>query len=321
MLRPGPSGHTLTAFGRVCLRLVVPALLLALPHTLACTRAADTTTPPAMLAEGWEHFRFNDFKTAMSTFSRARAAIPPDDPLHAEALFAIAATFNHRRPGADFKHAEILYNQIVTEYPETDAAAWSLLAIARMRHLEMWDPDSAGRDRSHVGEAYQRVIDRYPKHPAGEEAVLYQQANALASRDKDQAAEAALRIGRFVADHPESQLVPWAYHLLSMCHDVMDDPGGWMRAKGLAVEHTEYDPTTAMEVSMALYTWLVAVTAEFEVGDFDMARAFYKKYLDEYPTHDNAYAARRALTRMDETEARIRAEVEAEMAANPGGAP
>ena len=50
-----------------------------------------------------------------------------------------------------------------------------------------------------------------------------------------------------------------------------------------------------------------STVAEFEAGDFEAARTFYRRLIDEYPTDIRKYAAQQALRRMDETERALRA--------------
>ncbi|HPY62737.1 MAG TPA: hypothetical protein PLJ22_06290, partial [Kiritimatiellia bacterium] len=56
--------------------------------------------------------------------------------------------------------------------------------------------------------------------------------------------------------------------------------------------------------------WNLATIAEFEVGDFDLARHYYNKLLEAYPTDIRVYGCKQALARMDALEAQIRAEEE-----------
>lgn len=53
--------------------------------------------------------------------------------------------------------------------------------------------------------------------------------------------------------------------------------------------------------------------AEFDLGDFTLAREFYQKLIKEYPTDQRVFPAKLALKRMDETEAKIRAEIGKEL--------
>jgi len=65
-------------------------------------------------------------------------------------------------------------------------------------------------------------------------------------------------------------------------------------------------------MNKALFTWLIAVYAEFDAGDFKTAREYYRRLIDEYPTDNKVYMAKMALERLDEVEAQIRRELLAE---------
>ena len=45
------------------------------------------------------------------------------------------------------------------------------------------------------------------------------------------------------------------------------------------------------------------------LGDFDTARKYYRKLIEEYPTDIRMYGAKQALKRMDEVEGKIRGEM------------
>jgi len=65
-------------------------------------------------------------------------------------------------------------------------------------------------------------------------------------------------------------------------------------------------------VDKAWRYWKLATVAEFEAGDFDLARKFYRLLIEEYPQDIRKYASRQALERMDRIESRMRAELQAE---------
>ena len=48
--------------------------------------------------------------------------------------------------------------------------------------------------------------------------------------------------------------------------------------------------------------------AEFGAGDFGVAREYYRKLIAEYPDEQRVFLAKQELKRMDELEARLRAE-------------
>ena len=58
--------------------------------------------------------------------------------------------------------------------------------------------------------------------------------------------------------------------------------------------------------------WNIATTAEFEVGDFDLARVYYTRLIEEYPQDIRVFGCQQALGRMDRVEEELLKEIEEE---------
>ena len=54
--------------------------------------------------------------------------------------------------------------------------------------------------------------------------------------------------------------------------------------------------------------WYIAVVAEFEVGDFETARKYYRLLMTEYPRDRRNFGAKTAIERMDALEEKLRKE-------------
>ncbi len=67
-------------------------------------------------------------------------------------------------------------------------------------------------------------------------------------------------------------------------------------------ETAELDPTNPRQENSYAY-WSIATIAEFEVGDFETAREFYRRLMDEYPRDPRRFGAEQALERMAQQEA------------------
>ena len=76
-------------------------------------------------------------------------------------------------------------------------------------------------------------------------------------------------------------------------------------AASASLEARELDPTNPYSDNAALY-WEIATIAEFEAGDFAVARKYYKGLVDEYPQDQRRWGARLALERLDAVEAKLR---------------
>jgi tetratricopeptide (TPR) repeat protein len=265
-----------------------------------------------LLAEGWKFFQAADYEHAMPALEGAVKGSTADPVLHQKALYALATAWNLRRP--DFKRdlAAKLYQEAADMAPDSDTAAWSLLALARMKHVvppgEDADLDALKKlhsDFEPIRKAYQQVIDRFPEHPAGHEAFLYQQSTFVASLDAGEARQAVAAIGAFLAKHPKARFESALYTLMGQAHFTLGQYQDHLACEIKALESRPMDPTNPKDDYAQPY-YQIACAAEFEVGDFATARKYYQKLIDEYPVDVRGAAAHTALKRMDQIEADAR---------------
>jgi len=280
------------------------ALLVAI--CAGCARQAAVEGPDELIKSGWSRYRMGEYNLAIEAFTAALDAVPQDDARRHMALYGLASTWNLRMPVGDQDKAEAerLYDLVIAEAPRSDLAAWSLLAKARMLHLV---PVGREPDYAAVREAYAEAYRRFPGHHAGQEAFIHHEATQIAEWDRDAARESGDALRGFIARHPDSDLLGAAYDLLAACHQILDDPRARLDA---LVENARYrviDPDSPAQENSWVY-WRIATLAEFEVGDFETARRFYRQLLEEYPRDIRRYGAEKALRRMDELETRLREE-------------
>ncbi len=302
---------------RCCfVQYLVPAMLGAMLVMCAggCRPGASALPLTEELAAGWARFRVDDFDVAARHFKRAAEHPGGDNSQHAEALYGLASMFNYRRPGADQTRARELYEEAAKRYPETDGAAWSLLALARLEHLTQW---GVAGDIPGVQAAYQRVIDRFPMHLAGEEAFLYQQSNILVTLDAKVVGRAAPAMKGFIRTHTQSPYRCIAYHVLSACYAEMGEQVKRLKSKEMALQAIVDDGVTPVELEEMIVTWLVAFDAQKEVGDFEMARMYYRRIIERWRGSAYVFAANHALESMDQVEEEIRNELRARHAKCP----
>lgn len=269
-----------------------------------CAETQKAEDPRQQVAAGWQAYRLGDFTRALTLFESAAAQAPERSDARLGALYGLATTWNLRRPDADPAKAQALFRRVAEQAPQHDLAAWSLLALGRMKHLV---PVGAEPDYAAVRAAYQECLTRFPHHLAGEEAFIYQQSTYLATLAEDDARQAAAALEQFVASRPRSPFLSPACALLAQCYQTLRQPEKLLAALARAVEREERDPLNPIQ-DRALGYWQVATTAEFEAGDLEVARKYYRLLLSEYPNDIRAYGAKAALKRMDELEARMRAE-------------
>jgi len=256
-------------------------ILLGLtPVALAAETGEDA------LREGWEQFRLAEFNLAVKAFERGAAQTETNPVLQAQELYGLAMTWALRRPGEDPIKAVELYRRAIAVAPSSDAAAWSLLAIARLQHT------------------YQEVIDKFPAHPAGEEAFLFQQAENLATSQPATARSTTAALTCFLKTHPQSPYRCATLKLLAHGYQILGEHENRLAALLEILRTAEKD--TDAPVEHAGDYWSIATLAEFDCGNFAVAREFYRKLIAEYPTDRRLFLAKRELQHMDEVEARLR---------------
>jgi len=271
---------------------------------------APEGSPDELIAQGWSNYRMEEYDRAIECFESAAKKAPDGSDEHLHGLYGVAATWDMRRPGEDRQLAKTVYEQVVEAAPESDWAAWSLLALARQKHLA---PVGEILDYAAIRDAYQRVIDRFPHHLAGEEAFVFQQGTLLASLDENDAQKVVTATTQFIESHPASPFLSQAYALLSSAYGTLGLGEEKLDAAIKGYETGEVDPTVFVD-PQGVY-WNTAVAAEFDAGDFKTAREFYQRFIDECPRDMKHYGAILALKRMDRVEAAIREELLAESSA------
>ena len=118
-----------------------------------------------------------------------------------------------------------------------------------------------------------------------------------------------------VTQHKEYRGIAWGLNTTPMErfpkliveYQTLNIPEKRLWAEERSLETTEVDPTNPF-TEFAWQYWNLATIAEFEVGDFALARHYYNLLLEKYPTDIRVYGCKQALARMDALEAKIRAE-------------
>jgi tetratricopeptide (TPR) repeat protein len=270
-----------------------------------CAQRREAMTPQAALEAGWREYRLGEFDRATENFDAAAAATSGATDEHLQALYGQATTWNLRRPGEDPAQAKQLFEEIIRLAPTNEMAAWSTLALARMKHLV---PVGEEPDYDAVRAAYQEVIDKFPGHLAAKEAFLYLNATLVATLKDKETRQAVASLEAYVNQTNESAFVGTCCSLLANCFTTLDEPEKRLAIEIRALSRMELDPQNPFN-DLAWAYWNIATIAEFEVGDFAVAREYYQRLIQEYPTDIRKYGCKLALTRMDDLEAKLRAEV------------
>lgn len=280
------------------------AVLLVLYIGGGCARKQATGNADELVKEGWSNYRLGEFDRAIAQFDSATQVAAADSPAYLQALYGLGTTWNLRRPGNDPDKARQYFEEILKRDPQGELVPWTLLALARMQHLV---PVGEDPNYDEVRKAYQEIMDRYPGHLAAKESLIYLNATLLATLQEKEIRQAVAALEKFVAENPTGEFVNPAYSLLAVAYMTLKEPDKRLQAEIKALETTEVDPANPFTEFGWAY-WNIAAIAEFEVGDLATARKYYTRLITEYPRDQKVFGAKQALRRMDELEARIKAE-------------
>jgi tetratricopeptide (TPR) repeat protein len=262
----------------------------------------QTGTPDEQIQEGWKRYRLSEFSEALDIFESVEASQSRGSEAYLQSLFGQASCWNHRRDGRDTAKALSLYEEVIAQAPSNPLAAWCALDIVRAKHLAPADQE---RDYAKLAEEYGEVYKKYPATLAGEEAFVYQIRLTLPTASADETQAKLQEIEAFLKQHPNTPFRSPLYTLMAEgCHRLNEEE---KRLDYLikAIEAREVDPRTPFfELSTAY--WNIAYAAEFEAGNFEIAREYYQRLINEFPRESRVFASRKALARMDAVEAAIR---------------
>lgn len=259
------------------------------------------------VAAGWEWFRIGEFNLAEKAFTRAEQQSGDDVSRRVEARYGLAVTWHLRRPNGDTVRAADLYREVMVMAPAHELAGWSALGLARLPESL---PPGKEPPRDERLQGYQAVIDRFPGHPAAEEAFLLQQGLRLAEpASDDEPREVLATLDEFLVAHTNSPNVSIVWSLIEQAATWLSLPDRRLEAVVQQWRTAPVDPAATNAVTDLSFTyWRIATVAEFEAGNFDVAREYYGKLIDEYPTQQRCFLAKQELRRMAELEARLRQE-------------
>jgi len=281
------------------LNLLISIVLFA-AGTPGCKKQQvyQSGAPGKSIMAGWEEFQMGEYASAIDTFSAAKNSTPEDDPNHLQAIYGLGVTWNLRRPGQDNAKAREYYEEILRLAPNDDLAAWSLLRLARLKHLVGMGevPDYPA-----VREAYQRVIDQFVFHPAGETAFLFAQATFITRMDRDETMAAEYNLRQFLKTHAETPFLRTALSLLADCYLTLDRPRDQLNVEIQAIESLGKNLSSQNTpwLNSAPAYWRIATVAQYRLGDIRTARKYYDKLVTEYPRDQRSFGAELAIKDID----------------------
>jgi tetratricopeptide (TPR) repeat protein len=280
----------------------------------ACGSKKTISSPDQEIREGWAQYRLGEFRSAVRIFQSVQASQPRGSDYHLQALYGEASCWNHRRDGRDIARAVAGYQAVVENAPQHPLAAWCALDIVRTRHLA---PADQTIDYTKLIRDYADVYRRYLETPAGEEAFLYESSLSLPPADPEQARKILESVTEFLSTHPKTPFLSQFYDIIAECYRKMDDQDRRIGYMIKALSAKEVDPSNPIDDRSNAY-WHIAYAAEFEAGNFALAREYYSRLMNEYPQDVRIFGVRKALERMDAIEAALR---EGRNPNLPGGMP
>ena len=268
----------------------------------ACGSKKAADSPDQQIREGWSRYRLGEFNSAVRIFRSVQESQPRGSEFRLQALYGEASCWNHRRDGRDIAKAVAGYQAVIQEAPQDPLAAWCALDIVRTRHLA---PADKTIDYQGLVQDYATVYRTYPETPAGEEAFLYECNLSLAASDRENPQKLLEKITAFLSAHPKSPYRSQFYSVMSESYRRMDDQARRIDYMIKSLESREVDPANPIDDRSTAY-WNIAYAAEFEAGNFAIAREYYRRLMSEYPQDIRIFDVRKALERMDALEETLR---------------
>lgn len=267
-----------------------------------CSKPENPTPPAERVAQAWEAFRQTEYDEATKRFQSIQSETSKESDRHIEALYGEAACAHHRQSERDLNRAFTLYERIQKQHPRSSWAAWAALAAIRARHLA---PSDMPIPSEALSRDYARLYQEHPDTPAGEEAFLYHSRMTASLGTRSDAETLRQEITDFLNRHPRTAYEPLLETLLAECHHLLGREDDRIAAMERSIAAFERDPTVPFYELSSAY-WNIAYAAEFEAGNFPVARKYYGLFLKEFPNEDRAFGCRQALARMDRVEAALR---------------
>jgi len=282
-------------------------LVLVSAMPVGCQRCDNSVDVQDPITEGWERFRMGKFDESVFLFDSVRRGESTKDANVVDATYGLATVWDLRMPmtSQDKDLAKELYQEVIDSAPKHKLASWSSLAIARMKHLV---PVGQEPNYDEVIKAYNSVWNEYPDMQAGQEAFIYLQASLIQTMEPSKIQRSTEALQKFITNHPKSGLRYAAWSLLAQSYAIQGKGEELLNAEIETLNSQEIDISNPFAENSWRY-WKIAVTAEFEAGEFDVARKYYQMLIDEYPQDIRRYGCEAALQRMDDIEHKIRNEL------------
>jgi tetratricopeptide (TPR) repeat protein len=150
------------------------------------------------------------------------------------------------------------------------------------------------------------VIEQYPGTAAAEEAFFFRQSLRLETLKEEDAREAARELTEHLKNDGKGKIRTALYALLGRAHETLKQYPEALAALIASLDAKENDPANPNQNNILEY-YRIGMMAQFDVGDFAIARKYYERFLKEYPRDQRAFSVSMLLKHLEATEAALRA--------------
>ncbi|HPO90462.1 MAG TPA: tetratricopeptide repeat protein [Victivallales bacterium] len=280
------------------IKILIAFSLLIISLLSSCSKKQiKTENSQELLSSGWAEFRLGEYKKAIQIFSLVAFSPDTDKKIRPHALYGLACSHWQKLPDADKPLAIKLFKQIIEEYPDSEFAVWSELALIRMEHIV--SPGEKA-DYPTLRKKYMALFEKYPNTLPGHEGFVYMLSTYIASFDNKNDIEKGFELAdEFLNKFPDSPYASSIWSLRAKACQILKKPDEQLKSMIMSLKKRELDPTNPKMENAGTY-WAIATTAEFEVGDFITAKKYYQLLIDEYPQEKRRFAAITAIKRINE---------------------
>jgi tetratricopeptide (TPR) repeat protein len=269
----------------------------------SCSRSpGDRHNPESDLAAGWLQFRIGNYAEAEQRFRSASNAM--QGPSRVNALYGLLLVDTLGHAGERPDEANALRDAIVKEDQSADRtyAAWASLAVVRDRALRTGTDDASQKA---LADAYQDIAQRYPTTPAASEARLYAWAVRMQTSDPAALQHAIDELRQQLPHRQNDPYVSSLYSLLANGLERLHDYDGALQMRETAFKLRPADLTNPQLVNV-VELYQLGLAAEFDTGDFEKARHYFRLFLQRAANDQRAFLVRLELQRMDDIEAKLK---------------
>ncbi len=284
--------------------LVVAGLCVA----AGCGRGeAEVNTSDEAFRAGWASYGLGDYHKAVYWFEMS-SRLATNEAERVRGKYALADTWNFRSPGKNEKRAGELYREVVATDPTGAWAPWAALTLVRQDQIKAIDelPDLKTLEKGYTG-----VMEAYPGHEAADEAFLFLQTARMLRGDAEELGKAVRALEEWVNVRTNSLYLSNGYSQLAQGYLLQSQGRKYINA---LVTGVNLALRQAQNVNLPLGDqagnyFKIAMAAQMDAGDFELARMYYEKLMEEYPTDQRVFVAEQHLAKMEAFKEAVRREL------------